>query len=106
MLELPDLVVHGELVVLDSQGRPDFDALRRRLALKRPMAIEHAAKTTPAAIFAFDLLELDGKDVRQMPLLKRKALLKEQLHRYTASDTWLTSARTATVYSRSRSPWP
>ena len=33
----------------------------------------------PAAIFAFDLLELRGKDVRTLPLLKRKQLLGEEL---------------------------
>jgi bifunctional non-homologous end joining protein LigD len=66
-------------VVLDPQGRSDFETLRRRLALRRPTSVEHAAKRTPAAIFAFDLLELRGKDVRPLPLLKRKALLKEAL---------------------------
>jgi bifunctional non-homologous end joining protein LigD len=49
------------------------------LALKRPTSVEYAAKRTPAAIFAFDLLELRGKDVRALPLLKRKALLKDEL---------------------------
>lgn len=51
----------------------------RRLALKRPMAIEHAARAEPATLMAFDLLWLDGKDMRGMPLLKRKATLKKLL---------------------------
>lgn len=65
--------------MLDELGRPQFEPLRRRLALKREMAIEHAAKATPAVIFAFDLLELRRKDMRQLPLLKRKAALKNVL---------------------------
>ena len=77
--ELPEMLVDGELVVLDAHGRSDFETLRRRLALKRPTSVEYAAKRTPAAIFAFDLLELRSKDVRALPLLKRKALLKEVL---------------------------
>lgn len=79
LVELPQMVLDGELVVLDRHGRPDFESLRRRLAMKRPIAVEHAAKTMPAAIFAFDLLELRGKDVRTLPLLKRKQLLGEEL---------------------------
>ena len=73
------MVMDGELVVLDAHGRSDFETLRRRLALRRPTSVEYAAKKTPAAIFAFDLLELQGKDVRMLPLLKRKQLLKEEL---------------------------
>jgi len=69
----------SQLVVLDPQGRSDFETLRRRLALRRPTSVEYAAKRTPAAIFAFDLLELRGKDVRALPLLKRKAMLKDGL---------------------------
>jgi len=79
LLELPAMVVDGELVVLDPHGRSDFETLRRRLALRRPTSVEYAAKRTPAAIFAFDLLELRGKDVRTLPLLKRKQLLREEL---------------------------
>jgi ATP-dependent DNA ligase len=76
---LPDFVLDGELVVIDAQGKSQFKPLRRRLALKRRISIDHAAKTTPAAIFAFDILELRGKDMRQLPLLKRKTLLKHAL---------------------------
>lgn len=74
LAELPGLLIDGELVVLDAHGRSDFETLRRRLALKRPTSVDDAAKRTPAAIFAFDLLQLRGKDVRALPLLKRKAL--------------------------------
>src|SRR5688572_7168394 len=64
LLELPEMVMDGELVVLDAHGKSRFEPLRRRLALKRRVSIEHAARTTPAAIFAFDSLELRGKDMR------------------------------------------
>src|SRR5688572_13643488 len=79
LLELPEMVMDGELVVLDAHGRSDFETLRRRLALRRPTSVEYAAKRTPAAIFAFDLLQIEGKDVRALPLLKRKQLLKDAL---------------------------
>jgi ATP-dependent DNA ligase len=38
----------------------------------------------PACLFVFDLLELDGEDVRARPLLERKALLKEALAGWVA----------------------
>jgi len=60
-------------------SRSDFETLRRRLALRRPTSVECAARRTPAAIFAFDLLELRGKDLRALPLLRRKQSLKEEL---------------------------
>jgi len=82
LLELPDLVIDGELVLLDVKGRPQFERLRRRLALKR-FSIDHAARTEPAALFAFDLLELRGKDLRRLPLLERKAQLERLLRKST-----------------------
>jgi hypothetical protein len=42
-------------------------------------ALDQAAAQTPAAIFAFDLLALNGKHVRRQPLLVRKAMLKRAL---------------------------
>jgi bifunctional non-homologous end joining protein LigD len=79
LLELPDIVIDGELVMLDSTGKTEFQKLRGRCAIRDPNRIAAAAKTNPAAIFAFDLLELEGKDIRPQPLLKRKALLQRVL---------------------------
>jgi bifunctional non-homologous end joining protein LigD len=39
------------------------------------------ASATPAAVFAFDLLQLRGKDLRALPLLRRKAALQKVLIR-------------------------
>src|SRR3954468_1269975 len=68
--ELPDIVIDGELVMLDSAGKPEFQKLRGRCAIRDPNRIAAAAKASPAAIFAFDVLELEGKDIRPQPLLK------------------------------------
>jgi ATP-dependent DNA ligase len=79
LLELPDVVVDGELVILDGEGRPQFDRLSRRARRSRPVAIEHGSRMDPAVLFVFDLLELDGEDVRAQRLIERKALLKSVL---------------------------
>lgn len=70
-----DFVADGELVVLDAQGRPQWDRLQRRHVLRKADRIRQAAAADPAAIFAFDLLWLNGADFRPRTLLQRKAAL-------------------------------
>ena len=70
-----EFVADAELVVLDEQGRPVWERLHGRHRLKDARRIRQAAQADPAAIFAFDLLWLDGADFRQRPLLQRKAAL-------------------------------
>lgn len=79
LAERPEMVIDGELVILDDQGRPQFDRLIGRAGRRDPVGIRFAAEHTPAALFAFDLLWLAGKDMRALPLLKRKAALKKAL---------------------------
>jgi bifunctional non-homologous end joining protein LigD len=75
--QLPNLVLDGELVVLDDQGKPQFERLRRRALLKKSTSVERAARSDPAVMFAFDILSLRGKDVRKLALLKRKDLAQD-----------------------------
>ena len=74
-----DFVADSELVVLDEQGRPVWERLKARHALKEPRSIAQAAAQDPAAIFAFDLLWLDGADFRARPLIERKVALHKTL---------------------------
>jgi len=69
----------GELVLLDEGGRPDFQALHRGVRGRR--------KRLPGflAFQAFDLLHLDGADLRDWPLLERKAALAALLARSGAA---------------------
>jgi bifunctional non-homologous end joining protein LigD len=70
-----DLVLDGEIAVLDAEGRPSFSLLQQRALLSRPLDIERAALRLPATFFAFDLLAFEGRDLRALPLLERKELL-------------------------------
>jgi bifunctional non-homologous end joining protein LigD len=72
-----DFVADGEVVVLDTEGRSVWERLHNRHRLKDPKKIARAAIEDPAAIFAFDLLWLNGADFRPRPLLQRK----DALHR-------------------------
>lgn len=79
--KLPDMAIDGELVMLDEKGKPEFHQLRGRCAIRDPNSIGVAARSKPAAVFAFDVLQLRGKDLRALPLLKRKAALQKELSR-------------------------
>jgi len=75
---LPDgCVVDGEIVIATSRGL-DFDALQLRL---HPAAsrVAKLARETPASFVGFDLLAVDGRDVRREPMEARRALLESVL---------------------------
>ncbi|HLW47908.1 MAG TPA: ATP-dependent DNA ligase [bacterium] len=80
-------VVDGEIVIATPHGL-DFDALQLRL---HPAASRVAmlAKATPAAFVAFDLLAVDGRDLRTSPQADRRARL-ERLVAGTAPPLYLT----------------
>ena len=73
------LVLDGEVVVHDEQGLPSFGRLQRRGRLQNREDIASAALKLPATYCAFDLLAIGGVDLRGLPLLDRKALLREVL---------------------------
>jgi bifunctional non-homologous end joining protein LigD len=74
-----DFVADSELVILDEQGRPVWERLKARHVIRAANRIRQAAANDPAAIFAFDLLWLNGADFRGRPLLERKAVLYRTL---------------------------
>ena len=75
------IVLDGEVVITDETGKTDFQALQSYL--KRP-------KDQNLTYIVFDLLALDGVDMRGLSLIKRK----EQLERL------MTNAPTNLYYSR------
>jgi ATP-dependent DNA ligase len=75
---LPDgCIVDGEIVIATPKGL-DFDALQLRLhpAASRVAKLAHAS---PASFVAFDLIALDGSDLRGEPLVRRRVLLERLL---------------------------
>lgn len=73
------LILDGEVVVHDAEGMPSFSRLQRRGRLLNRLDALRAAAEAPAVLYAFDLLALEGFDLRGLPLLERKALLKRVL---------------------------
>ncbi|MDE3170032.1 MAG: ATP-dependent DNA ligase, partial [Acidobacteriota bacterium] len=67
----------GEIVVLDSEGRSDFQKLQLRFGVRHPT--DELIKESPVVYYVFDLLYLDGRDLRNVPLIERKDLLRRIL---------------------------
>ncbi len=67
---LPDGMLDGEICALDHGGQPDFAALQAALS---------AGKTDELIYFLFDLMFLEGRDLRAQPLTARKTLLHQTL---------------------------
>jgi bifunctional non-homologous end joining protein LigD len=80
-LPFGDLVLDGEVVVLDEEGRPSFQRLQRRAQQRRTADVQRAALELPATYYAFDLLGFEGFDLRPLPLVERKRLLQAVLPR-------------------------
>ncbi|XAZ26083.1 non-homologous end-joining DNA ligase (plasmid) [Sinorhizobium sp. B11] len=71
-LGLSSAILDGEAVVLDEEGRSDFGALQRSLGGRGGKL-----PSSSAIFFAFDLLYLDGHDLRTMELSSRRHLLAD-----------------------------
>jgi bifunctional non-homologous end joining protein LigD len=68
-LRVRSALLDGEIVALDKEGRSRFQLLQQGLK----------SGEEPLTYYVFDLLELDGTDVRKQPLIRRKELLAELL---------------------------
>jgi bifunctional non-homologous end joining protein LigD len=73
------LLMDGELVILDEAGRPSFQRLQNRARISRSPDIRHASVESPGTLYLFDLMALEGFDLRSLPLLKRKGILRKVL---------------------------
>jgi bifunctional non-homologous end joining protein LigD len=68
-LSVSEAVIDGEIVAMDEQGRSSFQLLQDYESNSAP----------PLAFYAFDLIQMDGKDLRPLPLPDRKKLLHNLL---------------------------
>ena len=72
------VILDGELVVLNESGHPSFNKLQVRAKLGAREA-KRAAIESPATLYVFDLLAFAGYDLRKLPLIKRKEILRKVL---------------------------
>jgi bifunctional non-homologous end joining protein LigD len=74
-----DALVDGEIVALDEEGRPSFERMQQRMNLTRPREIERLAASVPVRLLLFDVLEIAGSSVMQLPYSRRRELLERLL---------------------------
>jgi bifunctional non-homologous end joining protein LigD len=67
-LPMRSCIIDGELIAAGAHGEPDFPALLH-------------GRHVPVCVYAFDCLELQGRDLRELPLEQRRAQLKGLLAR-------------------------
>ncbi len=72
-------ILDGEVVALDSQGRPSFSLMQQRTGFRPGGRRGPTNADVPVLYYAFDLIYLDGYDWRRMPLEERKNKLKTLL---------------------------
>lgn len=66
-LKVTSAILDGEVVAVNAEGQPDFKTLQAALS---------GEINAPLQYYVFDLLHLDGKDIRDLPLKARKAQLR------------------------------
>ena len=72
-------VLDGEIAVLDPKGVSRFHLIQPRIANSDPNSIAHLVRSTPVVYFVFDVLYLDGYDLRGVALAQRRELLEKVL---------------------------
>jgi bifunctional non-homologous end joining protein LigD len=71
-------IIDGEIVALQN-GIPSFELLQQRMNLRDIRILKTIADDVPVIFYAFDILELDGKSLINLPLIERKMILQKNL---------------------------
>ncbi len=70
-------IIDGEIVVLDSKGKPDFQKILARHMIQTDHKINYLARNNPVFYIVFDLLYLNNQDLRRFKYSDRKELLEK-----------------------------
>jgi bifunctional non-homologous end joining protein LigD len=69
-------ILDGEIIATDEHGNPSFPILQRRMHVTRPDAVVQLARDVPIQYVLFDVLYLDGRDLRDVPWSERRERLE------------------------------
>jgi bifunctional non-homologous end joining protein LigD len=69
------LVLDGEVVAFDEQGRPSFSLLQTRMHVTGERNVAARVGLAPLAYLIFDVLHVDGASTRDLPWIERRAVL-------------------------------
>jgi bifunctional non-homologous end joining protein LigD len=71
-----EVVLDGEIVALDDDGRPSFEHLQPRMHVGSPSVARRLASERPVVCMLFDILWLDGHSTCDLPYTERRQLLE------------------------------
>ena len=75
----PSYIILGEIVWIDNRGVTVFLGSQRRCGTSNPAKVVTLKRQYPVNFLAFDILELNGENLRKLPYLQRKEKLFELL---------------------------
>ncbi|MDQ6723267.1 MAG: hypothetical protein M3Z01_03260, partial [Thermoproteota archaeon] len=70
------IILDGEIVVLNKDGYPDFQRHQKRMNIDIKKDIESLSRQFPSTYYIFDILHLDGIDLKVLPLIERRKILE------------------------------
>jgi bifunctional non-homologous end joining protein LigD len=71
------MIIDGEVVAFDADGRPSFELLQQRMHLASDAAVRRKLAEVPVAYMIFDLLWLEGHSALALPYRDRRTLLAD-----------------------------
>lgn len=80
LLNCSKAILDGELIVLDDNGKPSFRNIMKRERIRRKEILPRYQRSYPVHYMVFDILLIDGKDLRKVPMVDRKQLLNKTLN--------------------------
>jgi bifunctional non-homologous end joining protein LigD len=93
------MILDGEIVVLDPSGRPSFNALQNRAQRRGAPDIAQAQREAPAVLVCFDLLHFAGMNLRSAPYEDRRRYLAQCLLPSAHVQLIHSSAQAETLYA-------
>lgn len=85
--KLTDTILDGEIVVLDSDGKPNFNMLQNRSGITKKHFIASAVRNSTAVLYVFDIPKVLGHDITKTELKDRLAILESTLSELTGQTT-------------------
>jgi len=71
-----EVLLDGEIVALNEEGRPDFQLLQRRMHVRDVASLRVLQREVPIVLMIFDLLWVDGRLIIELPYTERRRVLE------------------------------
>ena len=93
------MIIDGEIVAYDAEGRPSFNALQNRAQAKTAQEIAAGQRQSPVTLVCFDLLHFAGINLRDHAYVDRRRYLMQCLLPYEHIQLIHSSGDAETLYT-------